>query len=188
MSLKWFGVLAAFAGVAAATVCGSDTPPIWPPRFKLVQRKVPDNATLGNSTTVTYYDWERGANLILITPDADPGAVLWDLELNTHHSFYFYPSTNSCTPLTMPVGILRPDWLANATFLGPSIRNARRVLGWTKVDFIDYYADADTCEPVSWYFHEMKARFDTITYSPNVSIPDPAMFDPPAYCNSSLRA
>ena len=59
------------------------------------------------------------------------------------------PSTNSCTPMSFPVGILRPDWLSNATFLGRSTRNGRPVLGWTKADFIDYYADPSTCEPVS---------------------------------------
>ena len=50
--------------------------------------------------------------------------------------------------MSFPVGILRPDWLSNATFLGRSIRNGRPVLGWTKADFIDYYADPSTCEPV----------------------------------------
>mgnify|MGYP004240201493 FL=1 len=52
--------------------------------------------------------------------------------------------------MSFPVGILRPDWLSNATFLGRSTRNGRPVLGWTKADFIDYYADPSTCEPVSF--------------------------------------
>ena len=51
--------------------------------------------------------------------------------------------------MSFPVGILRPGWLSNATFLGRSTRNGRPVLGWTKADFIDYYADPSTCEPVS---------------------------------------
>ena len=138
-----------FAAASAAGHCSTDAPPVWPPRFTLVQRRIPDNLTLGNATTVTYYDWERGANLLVITPDADPSAVLWDLELNDRHSFYFYPNSRACTPMSFPVGILRPDWLSNATALGASTRNGRRVFGWTKADFIDYYADADTCEPAS---------------------------------------
>ena len=76
----------------AAVDCRSGIPPVWPHRFTLVQRKIPDNASLGLSTTVTYYDWARGANLIVITPDADPSAVLFDLELNSRHSYYFTPS------------------------------------------------------------------------------------------------
>ena len=171
---------------AAASDCSSGLPPVWPPRFTIVQRKIPDNASLGMSTTVTYYDWARGANLIVITPDADPSAVLFDLELNSRRSFYYTPSTNSCTPMSFPVGILRPDWLANATFLGRSTRNGRPVLGWTKADFIDYYADPVTCEPVSWYFHTMRARFDTVYMSVNASVADLAMLLPPAYCNGTI--
>ena len=75
----------------AAVDCRSGIPPVWPHRFTLVQRKIPDNASLGLSTTVTYYDWAQGANLIVITPDADPSAVLFDLELNSRHSYYFTP-------------------------------------------------------------------------------------------------
>ena len=181
------GALAGRAA-AAAVNCSSGVPPVWPPRFTLVQRKIPDNASLGMSTTVTYYDWARGANLIVITPDADPSAVLFDLELNSRHSYYFTPSTQACTPMSFPVGILRPDWLSNATFLGHSIRNGRPVLGWTKADFIDYYADPATCEPVSWYFHTMQARFDTVYYANNASVANPAMLLPPAYCNATTGA
>ena len=172
------------ATASAAGHCSTDPPPVWPPRFTLVQRRIPDNLTLGNATTVTYYDWGRGANLIVITPDADPSAVLWDLELNDRHSFYFYPNSRACTPMSFPVGILRPDWLSNATALGASTRNGRRVFGWTKADFIDYYADAETCDPVSWYFHGMKARFDTIYWAPNLRAPSAAYFAPPDLCSN----
>ena len=82
------GTLAGRAA-GAAVDCRSGIPPVWPHRFTLVQRKIPDNASLGLSTTVTYYDWERGTNLIVITPDVDPSAVLFDLELNSRHSYYF---------------------------------------------------------------------------------------------------
>ena len=58
----------------------------------------------------------------------------------------------------MPVGILRPDWLVNATSLGRKVVNGRPCVGWTKQDFIDYWADEETCEPVSWYFHGMQVR------------------------------
>jgi len=33
-----------------------------------------------------YYDYKAGANLILITPDANISDVLWDLELNNRVS------------------------------------------------------------------------------------------------------
>ena len=178
----------AFSSSSSSTNCTAAQPPVWPTTFTLVQRRIPDDPTAGNATTVTYYDFEHGANLIQITSDDDPAAVLWDLELNSHHSYYFTPSERSCQKMRFPVGILRPDWLANATFLGKSVRNGRPVLGWTKVDFIDYYADAESCEPVSWYFHSMQARFDTIYWGAHVAVADLAMFEPPSYCNATVEA
>jgi hypothetical protein len=150
----------------------------------IVQRRIPDDDS-GNSTTVTYYDWVRQANLIVITPDANESDVLWDLELGTHHSYYFTPARQVCQPFQFPVGILEPTWLANATCLGESTVMGRQTVGWTKVDFIDYYADAETGEPVRWYFHGMKARFDTIYYAPGQQVPAASYFEPPAYCGNT---
>ena len=123
--------------------------------------------------------------MIVITTDGEEADELWDLELDSGHSFYFSPHAASCAPMRFDVGILRPDWLSNATSLGARTVNGRECLGWTKADFIDYYADAVTCEPVSWYFHSMKARFDTIFWAPELRVPDDAYFVPPVYCNAS---
>jgi hypothetical protein len=174
--------------VALLAACGP-TPPIWPRRFTLVQRRTPDpDAKVDSATTVTYYDADRGANLILITPDSNMSDVVWDLELDDHRSYYFTPTRRSCKPIGFPVGILRTDWLANATTLGPSVINGRDVLGFTKVDFIDYYADAQTCEPVRWYFHTMKARFDSVYWAPGLAVPNASWFTPPEYCAAQTRA
>lgn len=122
---------------------------------------------------------------MLITPDANASDTLHDLELGTGHSYYFRPhgAPPTCKQIKMPVGILRPDWLANATYLGPRTVNGVAAVGWTKADFIDYYADARTCEPVSWYFHSMKARFDTVYYAANATVRDASWFKPPPYCD-----
>jgi len=162
------------------------TPPTWPLAFTLVQRRIPDEvAQVHLATTVTYYDYQAGANLIVITPDANVSDVLWDLELNSHHSFYYVPARQSCHAMDFPVGILRPDWLANATSLGSRVVNGRLCYGWTKVDFIDYWADAETCQPVSWYFHTMQATFNTIYYAEGATAPAATYFVPPAYCNAT---
>eukprot|EP00630_Chrysocystis_fragilis_P007097 CAMPEP_0197388362 /NCGR_PEP_ID=MMETSP1165-20131217/1036_1 /TAXON_ID=284809 /ORGANISM="Chrysocystis fragilis, Strain CCMP3189" /LENGTH=183 /DNA_ID=CAMNT_0042913709 /DNA_START=25 /DNA_END=576 /DNA_ORIENTATION=- len=174
--------LGAAVAVVAAATCPNTTPPVWPDRFVLVQRRIPDDQSSGNATTVTYYDWPNQANLIVITEDRNESNVLWDLELGTGRSYYYYPLSRECTPMKFPVGILRRDWLANATFLGEQLFLGKQVLVWTKADFIDYYADAETCDPVSWYFHSMQARFDTIYYAPNASVPTLDYFQPPAYC------
>lgn len=228
-------------GDAISSPCDHQSPPVWPRSLVVVQQRIPDrDSRVGPATTVTYYDYDRGANLIQIHPEPNCGEehdggdcdgsetttkkpVVWDLELNTGHSYYFVPSQKSCTAVDFPVGILRPDWLEGATPLGPSVSTWRRaransgdfdgggggsdskddetssgeavanvtdrlVCGWTKVDFIDYYTDADTGLPDSWYFHTMKATFRVLNYtaigepswSPDTI--DPALFVPPDYC------
>ena len=175
----------------AASLCGSDAP-VWPERFMLVQRKVVDPGAEGgpnvNATTVTHYDWQRQVNLIQISPDGNNSDVLHDLELGSGKSFYYTPTRRACMRVNFTVGILRPDWLANATYLGLKRPAAigRRVRAWTKVNFIDYYADVDTCEPVAWYFHNMRAWFHTVLYVPGAQVPDLSWFEPPSYCNNSL--
>jgi len=185
--------------------CWNQTPPIWPRQMVVTQKRVPDSdSRVGPATTITYYDYDRGGNLIKDIPNDKNKAVLWDLELNTGHSYYFYPSKQTCKPVDMPVGILRPDWLEGATPTGPSMTTWRRkydvtnengetmtdrlVCGWTKMDFIDYYTDASTGRPDSWYFHTMKANFYVLNYT-QVGDPswsnntiDPALFVPPDYC------
>lgn len=169
--------------------CWTRPPPIWPPKLVLVQRRIPDaGSKVDLATTVTYYDSTVGGNLIQITPDNTSKPVLMDLELDTHQSYYYYPNQKTCRPVDFPVGILRRNWLSNAEPLGPILmEDGSQTCGWTKVDFIDYYANKATNEPVSWYFHTMKATFQVVSYQENVPI-DPALFVPPEYCPSSSDA
>mmetsp|Transcript_4514 Transcript_4514/g.6591 ORF Transcript_4514/g.6591 Transcript_4514/m.6591 type:complete len:163 (+) Transcript_4514:18-506(+) len=137
------------------TSCMNRDPPIWPHRLVLVQHLVPhSNSTVSASTTVTFYDWERGANLIQITPDNPNEQVSWDLELDSKKSYYFTPATRECREKSFPVGILRPDWLNGSEPIGESTGwNGRTVCGWTKgPEFINYYEDKHTREPNSWFF------------------------------------
>ena len=113
-------------GLCLAECCGPE-PPVWPHRFVVTQRRVPDDGS-GNATVTTFYDYEAGANLIQDAPDANMTDVLWDLELNNHHSYYFHPARRTCYKIHFPVGILRPDWLSNSTFLGPKTVLGRQVL------------------------------------------------------------
>jgi len=199
---------------AAAAFCWDRPPPIWPRSFVVTQKVVPDTGSkVAPATTVTYYDSEQGANLIQNFPDdGNDDDVFWDLELNTGQSFYFKPSQKKCTPVHFPVGILRRNWLEGASPLGPepstwrrstttlhgitntTTANNRVVCGWTKLDFIDYYADAETGIPDSWYFYTMRASFRVLDYYTTASVNannsdgdehaaiDPALFVPPDYC------
>jgi len=202
--------------------CWNRSPPVWPRSLVVTQKRVPDSdSRVGPATTITYYDYDRGGNLIQIIPEpidddethTNDAVMVWDLELNTGHSYYFVPSEQACNAVEFPVGILRPNWLQGATPLGPSVSTWRRanehqnghdngngngngnttdrlVCGWTKVDFVDYYADASTGVPDSWYFHTMKATFCVLNYTaigePSWSHDtiDPSLFVPPDYCFS----
>ncbi|CAK0880629.1 unnamed protein product [Prorocentrum cordatum] len=168
----------------AAAGCPSSAPPAWPVRFKILQRKVPaDDADCGRGTcsnVTAYYDWGRQANLIIVRCPAN--STLWDLELGSGHSYYIHPGLRQCMFHEFDVGILRRSWLEGATFLGESFLNGRLCQVWTKDDFIDYYADAEDCTPVSWFFHTMRAWFHTIDYLEGEAVPDDNFFSPPEYC------
>ena len=190
---------------SASSTCWDRPPPVWPNSLVIVQRRVPDpDSNVGPATTVTYYDYNLGGNLIIISPNStttnaetsdkysinsngnsnDNRDVLYDLELNSGHSYYYYPSKQTCKSVDFPVGILRPNWLQGATPLGPFKSwdgSGRVVCGWTKADFIDCFVDATTGIPDSWYFHTMKATFQVLNYTENPII-DPALFNPPEYC------
>ena len=87
--------------------------------------------------------------------------------------------------MSFPVGILARDWLHNASYLGvrpcPFASASSKCAAWTKASFIDYYADIETCEPMAWWFWDMKAFFVTEKFTANASAPD-GYFKPPAYC------
>ena len=79
------------------TACSERDPPTWPSRFTIVQRLVPTSeSSMKPATAITYYDRKLGANLIQQTPDNSSEPVLWDLELDTKKSYYFYPKTKKC--------------------------------------------------------------------------------------------
>ena len=60
-----------------------------------------------------------------------------------------------CRLVEFPVGILTPDWLANATYLGTETVDAKPCHVWTKTDgFIKYWADQDSGDPVRWIFFD----------------------------------
>eukprot|EP00957_Ditylum_brightwellii_P183296 13962122-Ditylum_brightwellii.AAC.1 len=66
---------------------------------------------------------------------------------------------------------------------------SRRVCGYTKADFIDYFVDKETGKPSSWYFHTMKAAFNVLYYSEppeddELDETDWSVFDVPDYCLS----
>ena len=133
-------------------------PPVWPEVFhaSIVQFR---NGT--SSLVDLYYDWKSGRNANLIRRQLDSG-VLFDLEYNNKTSFYFDPRNpeGGCRKVDFPVGILSPDWLSGARYLGTRVVNGFECHGWAKgegrpesEDFVHYYGRVSDGVPVRWTFH-----------------------------------
>lgn len=69
---------------------------------------------------------------------------------NNKTSYYFDRELGTCKEMDFPVGILTPDWLANAAYLGTDTVDTYETHVWTKAKgFIKYWADTKTGLPVS---------------------------------------
>ena len=138
-------------------------PPVWPEVFhaSIVQFR---NGT--SSMVDLYYDWKKGRNANLIRRQLDgEDSVLFDLEYQNRTSFYFDRSKGpeeggSCRRVAFPVGILSPDWLSGARYLGARVINGFECHGWAKgegrpatEDFVHYFARTSDGVPVRWTFH-----------------------------------
>lgn len=143
-------------------------PPIWPEQFhaEIVQRLSGKLALVD-----LWYDWTNGRNLNLI--QSQLGSTLWDIEWNNGTSFYFDRESKTCRRVTFDVGILRPDWLVGAEFLGTTIINVNfECYIWTKLDFITYYEEVKTRRPVRWDFHSRPFQMEVLTFEVNKTLSD----------------
>ena len=84
--------------------------------------------------------------------------------------------------LNFTVGILTPDWLANATYLGREHMNGVECHKWTKAAFIDYWASTETGNPVKWVFLWDGASFDVTSFKVNATVPKTSYWQAPPSC------
>ncbi|KAM0987869.1 hypothetical protein ACFX13_012122 [Malus domestica] len=127
-----------------------------------------------------WYDWPNGRNFNIIRHQL--GSVAYDLEWNNGTSFFYtLDSARECRTVQVEVGILRPDWLDGAKYLG-----RRHVDGgflcnvWEKADFITYYEDVDTKRPVHWIFYTGREAH-VMTFEVGAALED-AKWQAPVYC------
>ncbi|KAE9467643.1 hypothetical protein C3L33_00453, partial [Rhododendron williamsianum] len=94
-----------------------------------------------------WYDWPNGRNFNIIQNQL--GKLTYDLEWNNGTSFiYTLDSSRECRVLALEVGILRPDWLDGANYLGQRYMDGFLCNVWEKVEFIWYYEDVVSKRPV----------------------------------------
>lgn len=110
-----------------------------------------------------WYDWTNGRNFNIIQKQLDPN-VVYDLEWNNGTSFYYTLPSNSnsnsdsdytpyCSSAQLQVGILRPNWLDGANYIGQRHLDGFLCNVWEKVEFLWYYEDVVTRRPVHWLFY-----------------------------------
>nr|GLL29317.1 uncharacterized protein At4g14100-like [Ipomoea trifida] len=134
-----------------------------------------------------WYDWPNGRNFNIIQYQL--GKLLYDLEWDNGTSFvYTLDQNQECKVLHFAVGILRPNWLDGANYLGQKYMDGFLCNVWEKVDFIWYYEDVATKRPVYWaFFSGMVAH--VMTFEVGKVLEDPG-WQAPVYCfkeNSTLQ-
>lgn len=135
---------------AAARSDPTPAPAPWPEQFHALLFL---NYSGSLSMIDLWYDWPGGRNFNIIQ-DQLGGPPLHDLEWNNGTSFFYtLRAPLSCRSASLPVGILRPNWLAGAAYLGRASVDGFLCDVWTKADFIWYYQDVSTKRPVKWIFY-----------------------------------
>ncbi|XP_057950257.1 uncharacterized protein At4g14100-like isoform X2 [Malania oleifera] len=125
------------------------TPKAWPEQFHaLLVMNFNGTVQINN----LWYDWPKGRNFNILQRQL--GNVLYDLEWNNGTSFFYtLDSTRECRSAQMGVGILRPNWLDGAEYVGQRTIDGFLCNVWEKADFITYYEDVLTHRPVYWLFY-----------------------------------
>ncbi|KAL2629219.1 hypothetical protein R1flu_013905 [Riccia fluitans] len=163
--------------LASTCRAGDPVPKPWPLQFHAL---LFENYTSTGKLSVVdlWYDSVNGRNYNIIQKQL--GQKLWDLEWNNGTSFYFDLEHKTCKRVTFPVGILRPNFLSDAHYVGVQTLDTFTCNVWAKVDFITYYEDVATQRPVGWQFYT--GRFNhVITFEEGAVLSDP-YWQAPSYC------
>ncbi|XP_038986935.1 uncharacterized protein At4g14100-like isoform X2 [Phoenix dactylifera] len=134
------------AGAAAES---PPTPTPWPLQFHSLLYV---NGSGELSVVDLWYDWPNSRNFNIIQHQL--GTLLYDLEWDNGTSFYYtLDDSRHCQTYHFDVGILRPDWLDGANYLGQQRVDGFLCNVWEKVQFIWYYEDVETKRAVQWVFY-----------------------------------
>uniref|UniRef100_A0A7N0RBZ2 Uncharacterized protein n=1 Tax=Kalanchoe fedtschenkoi TaxID=63787 RepID=A0A7N0RBZ2_KALFE len=153
------------------------TPTPWPPQFHSVQFM---NYSGSLQLIHLWYDWPNGRNFNIMQ-DQLGEEIRYGLEWNNGTSFYYTLDANrKCRTMHFEVGILRPNWLDGATYLGQESVDGFLCNVWEKVDFIWYYEDVVTKRPVYWRFYTGR-NAHVMTFEVGATLED-SKWQAPVYC------
>ncbi|KAG7615891.1 hypothetical protein AtNW77_Chr4g0288331 [Arabidopsis thaliana] len=163
------------AGVKIAAA-DEPVPTPWPPQFHALMFM---NYSGDLSMIDLWYDWTNGRNFNIIQEQL--GGITYDLEWNNGTSFFYtLDESKSCRSGQLEVGILRPNWLDGAKYLGQQNVSGFLCNVWEKVDFIWYYEDVETKRPVQWIFYTGREAH-IMTYEVGAVLED-EKWQAPVYC------
>ncbi|KAA8535486.1 hypothetical protein F0562_030489 [Nyssa sinensis] len=153
------------------------TPLPWPERFHALLYM--NLSTTHLQINNLWYDWPKGRNVNIFQKQL--GVLQYDIEWNNGTSFYYTFGANAtCETIYFGVGIPRPDFLDGAIYLGTAVTDGFLCNVWEKVDFIWYYEDVYTKQPVRWDFYDGISTH-VITFEVGAALPD-SITQAPAYC------
>ncbi|MQL96166.1 hypothetical protein Taro_028839 [Colocasia esculenta] len=153
------------------------TPAPWPHQFHAVLLR---NYSGSLALIDLWYDWPNGRNFNIIQDQL--GSLRYDLEWNNGTSFYYTldAASRACRTVHFDVGILRPNWLDGAQYVGQQRIDGFLCNVWQKADFIWYYEDAATRRPVQWVFYTGRS-VHVMTFEVGAALED-ANWQAPVYC------
>ncbi|GLU06313.1 hypothetical protein SLE2022_233560 [Rubroshorea leprosula] len=161
---------------SAAAEDQDPTPAPWPHQFHAVLFM---NFSGSLQVIDLWYDWPNGRNFNIIQHQL--GKLLYDLEWNNGTSFFYtLDSSRECKTAEVEVGILRPNWLDGAHYLGQRHVDGFLCNVWEKADFITYYEDIVTKRPVHWLFYTGREAH-VMTFEVGAALDD-AKWQAPVYC------
>ncbi|KAL0421653.1 UNVERIFIED_CONTAM: hypothetical protein Slati_3188200 [Sesamum latifolium] len=171
-----FLVSLAAAASPLAAMAEPPEPTPWPLQFHSILFV---NYSGSLSLIDLWYDWPNGRNFNIIQDQL--GELLYDLEWNNGTSFFYTLDSNKkCRSAQLEVGILRPNWLDGAVYLGQETVDGFLCNVWQKVDFIWYYEDVVTKRPVHWVFYTGRS-IHVMTFEVGAVLED-AKWQAPVYC------
>ncbi|KAJ4972975.1 hypothetical protein NE237_006149 [Protea cynaroides] len=152
------------------------TPTPWPEQFHSILFM---NYSGSLQIIDLWYDWPKGRNFNIIQNQL--GKLLYDLEWNNGTSFFYtLDSSRECRTAQLEVGILRPNWLEGANYLGQRYVDGFLCNVWEKVDFLSYYEDVATKRPVHWVFYTGRVAH-VMTFEVDAVLED-SKWQAPVYC------
>ncbi|KAH6771105.1 transferase [Perilla frutescens var. hirtella] len=167
---------ALFLLLVASAAAESPTPAAWPLQFHSLLYV---NYSGSLSMIDLWYDWTNGRNFNIVQDQL--GSILYDLEWNNGTSFFYsLDSAKKCSSAQLEVGILRPNWLDGAEYLGQETVDGFLCNVWQKVQFIWYYEDVVTNRPVHWEFYTGRS-IHVMTFDVGAVLED-EKWQAPVYC------